>query len=196
MQNEKCKTAYRYCGKIDTGFTLIEMIVSLGVFSVALLISISAILSVSAAQKKAVALQNAEDNFRFAFEAIAKEIRTGRDFFCDDVAPPPGYVPKDCATGERLLTFQNARGQTISYEYESNSGRLQKTVDRLSTTFLTSGLVHINDFKFYVVGTGAATADLRQPRVTMLLKGTAGVSEAEQVTLRLQTTVSQRRLDN
>lgn len=192
MKNYLHKTQAAYLA----GFTLIEMVVSLGVFSIALLISISAILSVSAAQKKAVALQNAEDNFRFSFEAISKEIRTGRDFFCDNVVPPPGYTPKNCTGGNRLLTFQNARGQTVSYEYKNDSGRLQKTVDRLNTTFLTSPLVHITDFKFYVVGTDAVPADLSQPRVTMLLNGTAGVSAAEQVILRLQTTVSQRRLDN
>ena len=185
-------TKYPTCSR--TGFTMIEMIVSLGVFSIALLISVSTILSVSAAQKKAVALQNAEDNFRFAFEAMAKEIRTGTQFFCADAAPGFSYAPEDCPQGERLLFFQNARGERINYELSDT--RIKKTTNDVSSTFLTSPLVEVQDMRFYLAGARGLAEDKRQPRVTILLRGSAGAGEAERVTLRLQTTVSQRRLDN
>lgn len=200
MNNHTHKTR----GVFLTGFTILEMIVSLGVFSIALLISLGALLTISSAQKKAVAVQNIEDNFRFALEAISKEARTGTTFYCgftESDLPTSfrsGFTRRSCSGGGRALTFLPARfaADNTPVTYRLRDKRIEKIVNLNETaaTFLTSDLVEINDLTFYV--TGAETEDGLQPRVTIMLDAVAAPATREEVRLRLQTSISQRLLDN
>src|SRR3989344_277833 len=91
-------TLRNFSKKNSGGFTLLEMLVALAVFTIAISLSLSSLLAITASQKKAVALQNVYDNARFAFEAISKEIRTGTSYHCGaslaDV--PESASPRDC----------------------------------------------------------------------------------------------------
>ncbi|MDP3784960.1 MAG: type II secretion system protein [bacterium] len=170
------------------GFTLLEMIVSLGVFSIAILISLSSIFSISDAQKKAVALQNALDNLRFAIEAASKEIRTGSSFHCgSDIS----LTPQDCGGGA-AFTFLNADGETVSY-YQDQSQLLKKVGAALPQS-ITAVTVKIERLVFYV--SGAPSGDGRQPRVTIVIEGKVSPTSRTETTLQLETTVSQRKLDS
>src|SRR3989344_6257155 len=95
----------------DKGFTLLEVIVSLGVFTIAILISLGTIFSITDAQKKAVAFQNTLDNIRFGLESMSKEMRTGYSFHCGlDISTEP----LDCSGGGGI-TFINALGDIVTY---------------------------------------------------------------------------------
>lgn len=61
----------------DEGFTLLEMIVSIGIFSVLMISSIGVMIGVSRAQLKAANAQATQDNIRFGIDLLAKEIRDG-----------------------------------------------------------------------------------------------------------------------
>jgi len=89
--------------KREAGFTLLEMLVSLAVFSVALLIIMVTLFSVFNAQRKAIAIQNAQDNLRFAFEHMTKEIRVGRVFHCGISGTLT--QPQDCPNGSTPSSF-------------------------------------------------------------------------------------------
>ena len=62
------------------GFTLLEMVISIGLFSVLVIASIGITLGVSNAQLKAASLQVIQDNVRFSLELITKELRTGSNY--------------------------------------------------------------------------------------------------------------------
>ena len=173
------------------GFTLLEMIVSLGIFAVAALISTSSLLSLTDAQRKAFSLQSAYDNIRFALETIAKDIRTGDVFYCgasfDDLPAMP--VPKDCGSGGPSLTYKNVSGNSVAYRILN--GKIEKFVDGVSAGYMTSEDTNIDTLTFYVLGSPAG--DNIQPRITIIIKGSAGSGRSASK-FNLQTTISQRKI--
>jgi len=67
----------------DRGFTLVEMIVSLALFSVVAVIAIGALLKVINANNKAQSIQSAVTNLNFALESMSRDLRTGTDYDCE-----------------------------------------------------------------------------------------------------------------
>ncbi|MCA9359669.1 prepilin-type N-terminal cleavage/methylation domain-containing protein [Candidatus Kaiserbacteria bacterium] len=70
--------------KSQKGFTLIEMIVSLGVFSVVITIAVGALLGLISANEQLQAEQSVMTNLSFALDSMTREIRTGTNYFCDE----------------------------------------------------------------------------------------------------------------
>ncbi|MEK7560166.1 MAG: type II secretion system protein [Patescibacteria group bacterium] len=171
------------------GFTLLEMIVAMGVFIIAVLFSVGSLLSLTNAQKKALVLQSTQDNLRFALETIARDIRTGDFYYCgssiSDVPPIPSR--KDCSFGGPSLTFQNVSGNTITYQMKDS--RIQKKDGVLNFEPITSLDITVEYLTFYVIG--SPDTDNLHPRVTIVAKGVSG-SGSRRSDLNLQTTVSQR----
>lgn len=110
----------------NNGFTLLEMIVAVGVFAMLASLSVGSLLMLTGAQRKAASLQSIQDNLRFALEAMSKDIRFGDQYYCsnypegnDPENPFPlpfqldGPVyPTDCTLangGGKLIAFQAIR---------------------------------------------------------------------------------------
>lgn len=74
----------------QSGFTLIEMIVSLGVFSGVITIAIGALLMLVAANDQLQGEQSVMTNLSFALDSMTREIRTGTDYYCDSSAQDNG----------------------------------------------------------------------------------------------------------
>jgi prepilin-type N-terminal cleavage/methylation domain-containing protein len=169
------------------GFTLIELIVALGVFSIAIFIATSTFLNLQNAERRVQNEVNLQDNLRFGLEMMSKEIRTGRDYHC---GLSPGILPVDCPSGDISLTFQTAQLQSVIYRQIDN--RIQKSTDGGSSFQpLTSGDVFIEDLTFYV--SGSASGDNLQPKVLISIKASVQTKETKKE-LSLQTLVSQRKL--
>ena len=171
------------------GFTLVEMIVSIGLFSVAVLIIMSALFSLVNVQNKTVANQNVQDNLRFAFDAMVKEIRTGREFHCGG-----GTItdPADCPLGNSSFSFKNSAvpGQRVTYAI--SSGQLVKTSDSVSQNITAPG-VTIDRLTFFVSGSGQN--DDLQSMVTVVLRGRINdPKSSKDAEINLQTTISKRGL--
>lgn len=171
------------------GFTLLEMIISMGVFAVAVLIAVSSLLALTNAQRKALVFQSTQDNLRFAMEAMTRDIRTGNFYYCganlDDIPPTASF--KDCSSGGPSLNFTNVSGQRITYQNLDN--RIQKSQDGGNFQSLTSSDVGIEYLTFYVIG--SPDDDEFHPRITIVARGVSG-SGSSISELSLQTTVSQR----
>ena len=171
--------------KNNKGFTLFEMIVAVGVFGIISLIAVSTLLALIASQRKTSTFQNTQDNIRFALEAIAKEIRTGNNFWnC-------GSVP----CGE--FRFTNAKGESVQYYLDSGVIRkcsLYPACPAGSVGPMTAPEINVTDFDFYI--SGQDPLDDFQPRVTIVIRAVAGEEFVrEQSEIQVQTTISQRRLD-
>ena len=172
---------------------MLEMIVSMGVFSIAVLIAVGSLLALTNAQKKALVLQSTQDNLRFALETMARDIRTGDLYHCaDDVV----LTRVDCASGNDIFTFLNASGATVTYKASGN--RILRSING-GVTFdpTTSSDITIEYLLFFVIGSpeddGTPGGDKFHPRVTIVAKGVSG-SGASRSELNLQTTVSQRKI--
>ncbi len=68
--------------KKDQGFTLIEIIVSLAIFTVVAVVAVGAYLKVIDANKKSQTLKTAINNVNFAFESMTRELRVGSSYYC------------------------------------------------------------------------------------------------------------------
>lgn len=187
---------YKEKNKKERGFTLIEMIVAIGVFAVAMTISVGAVLSISAAQKRAIAIQNVQDNIRFAIESMSKEARVGNQFQC--LAAPVNDLrsispnPRSCASGGALIAFFNSRGERTGYQLRS--GQIERWSETNVAFFpITSQNVSIERLTFYVLG--AEAGDGLQPRILITAEGKAQIKN-QLIDVNLQITVSQRLLDS
>ncbi len=67
----------------QSGFTLIEIIVSLGVFSTVVTIAVGALLVLVAANQQLQIEQSVMTNLSFALDSMTREIRTGTAYNCD-----------------------------------------------------------------------------------------------------------------
>jgi prepilin-type N-terminal cleavage/methylation domain-containing protein len=65
------------------GFTLIEMIVSLAIFSFVITIAVGALLMLMSANKQLQGEQSVMTNLSFALDSMAREIRTGTFYYCE-----------------------------------------------------------------------------------------------------------------
>lgn len=64
------------------GFTLVEMIVSLALFSIVITISVGALLVLIGTNEQLQGEQTVMTNLSFALDSMTREIRTGTEYFC------------------------------------------------------------------------------------------------------------------
>jgi prepilin-type N-terminal cleavage/methylation domain-containing protein len=64
------------------GFTLVEIIVSLAIFSVVAVIAVGALVRVTSANRQAQAIQSGVNNISFVLDAISREMRVGTTYLC------------------------------------------------------------------------------------------------------------------
>lgn len=151
--------------KVQAGFTLIEMIVSLAVFSVVVTISVGALLVLIASNEQLQNEQSVMTNLSFALDSMTREIRTGVYYYCDSA---PNYASggpnnifnstnnqdsilgtttQDCATGRP----NNATGNVHGVSFIEAGDSITQGADRI-LYFHERGTGQI----FRRVGTGAA----------------------------------------
>lgn len=68
--------------KYKKGFTLIEVLTAISIFSTVMIIIIGALLMLNNANKKAQALRAVVDNLNFAIEDMTRNIKTGSEYAC------------------------------------------------------------------------------------------------------------------
>lgn len=171
-----------YSLQTNKGFTLLELIVAIGVFSAVISASTGIFISTITAQRKAIALQNVQDNIRFAAESMAKEIRTGKTFSVN-------------AQGGSQLNFTNAAGASVIYRL-SGTAAIEKSSDG-GANFLpiTADNIEVASLKFYL--TGEIEGDGLQPKITITVKTRSkNVKIAEQSEMNLETTISVREIQS
>lgn len=179
------------------GFTLVELLVSLALFSIVVMISIGTLLSLVDANRQAQNLTSVANNLNFAVDAMARSISTGTDYYCGSGAVGNGWSSgsaRDCASSEsdQWLRFEDDDGDTITYYMQS--GALWR-IKGGTTQRLTAPEIVVDATGFVVTGT-ARGGNTVQPTVTIMIQATAGGGDAAtDSTFSVQTTVTQRVLD-
>ncbi len=64
-------------------FTLVEMIVALGIFSIVAVVALGALVKIISVNQKAQTLHQAMTNLSFSLESISRELRTGAKLHCE-----------------------------------------------------------------------------------------------------------------
>jgi prepilin-type N-terminal cleavage/methylation domain-containing protein len=196
----------------NSGFTLIEMLVSLALFSVVVLVAIGALLSLVGANKKAQALEDVMNNLNITIDDMVRNAREGTNF--DGQLTINGSPtcntnsggPNDCTGGGTAFEFEPYGGNVHTndqwvFAYDSKgticgqADSICKSTDGGQTwTAVTSPDVSITSMTFYVVGT--MRGDTLQPKVVIVIQGTAGTTDIHAATtFHVEATAVQRVLD-
>lgn len=181
----------------QSGFTLVEMIVSVGLFAIVSIICISALLSLVAADRKAQALQTSMNNLNLSIDDLVRNARMGTQYHCG-LGGFLGDGSDDCTGGGTAFTFtcnSQMAGCAGNQRWEFSIGPVggcpanaicESTDGGASWLPVTGPDVTITNLTFYVIGTkpgcdsgapGTSCVPL-QPRVIIVIVGSAGVGSS------------------
>jgi prepilin-type N-terminal cleavage/methylation domain-containing protein len=196
--------------KSAAGFTLIEIMVAISIFSIVALISVSALIIANRVNQRAQGMKIAMDNLHFALNSMSFKLRQGGLYQCLDgaVAPsnPPDYskykdsgrscgsangasalaftTPKSAGTEQNVVVYRLEDG-AIEYWYAPISGGgLDNFVP------ITVENLDIQHLSFRVVNTQGPTF-ATSPRVFISVRGVAQVGK-DVTPFSLQTVVAER----
>lgn len=194
--------------KKQSGFTLIEMLVAVGLFSIVMLVAVSAILSIIGNNRKAQGINNVVNNLNFAIESMVRDMKTGYLYECDGSIPSSPSIDSLCSEStpqDSIEFFSTLSGTPTPVQYRfvppsgSDStyvpGHIVKTTGATgSPVDLTSKSdVDIQSVEMYINSPvpGSGT----QPGIFLIIRGKANILENEVTEFGLQTFISQRILN-
>lgn len=173
----------------NNGFTLVELLISISLFTTITFLSIGALITIFDANKRSQSSKTVVDNLNLSIEDMARTIRFGDTYHCGSSLPLNS--PNDCSLSSNQLAVQ-FEGNTVVYRLNGTS--LQRSNNGGSSySTITSPDVVINQLKFYVFG--SSNADDIQPYVVIVIRGYVGNRPINQSTFFIQTVASQRTLD-
>jgi len=177
--------------KKNKGFTLVELLVSISVFSVVMVICMGSIVVMLDSNRKSEAERSVMDNLGYTMDNMVRSIRFGSSYHCG--LSGTLNQPLDCPTGDTAITVLDSSGTQTTYRL--SGGAIVKTVGGVDY-ILTSPDTTIQTLTFFVLGSTLYSAgDVVQPRVIITVNGIAGVNSKSQSSFNLETMVSQRKLD-
>ena len=162
------------------GYTLIELIVAMGLFSLIMLLASGAYLILIGANRQAQAISTGIDNLSFALESMTRSIRTGTNYNCGGLG--------DCPNGANSFSLTDDNGTSVTYSLVGST--IQKMTGNTAST-LTDPSVTISSLTFYAFGTHPAPTDYQQARVTIIVSGTvsSGPGKTEPFTIETGATM-------
>jgi prepilin-type N-terminal cleavage/methylation domain-containing protein len=196
--------------KQDKGFTLIEMLVSVALFSVVMLIAGATLLSLVYANRKAQALQSVMNNLNITLDDMVRNVRMGSNYRCGSESAPTAPNFGDCSSGGTSLYFTpfgedpTNSADDIGYLIGTGGacavGRICVTQKGqngvVETVPISAPEVQITNMKFYVIGTNPAVdGGTIQPKVLFTITGQAGLQANTKTTFQIQATAVQRVLN-
>ena len=102
--------------KINKGFTLVELIVAMSIFLIAIVVVVGVFVRSLRTQRIVNHLMAVNSNTSLVIEQMVREIRTSYDFGLNTVPPPT-------CTGSQFeeLEFTNSKGNKVFYRKESGA---------------------------------------------------------------------------
>ena len=169
------------------GFTLIELMTAVTIFTVIMTISTGSIIGVFDANRKSRSLKTVMSNINLTVESMAKEMRFGRNYHCGSGAVT---TPQNCASGDTLMSFLSTDDTQITYRL--NGTTIEKKIDNDPYASVTAPDTLIDSLTLYTLGAG--TGNTLQPKVIIVVKSHVGTGKSR-TDFVLETLVSQRVLD-
>jgi len=157
----------------NKGFTLIELIIALAIFSLVIVSMVSITVSMIKSQRKIFAIQNIQEPARYILESMSKEIRMSEI----------NWVSGDNLT----LNITNDKNENVGYRFIA-ADRLQRQVDGGGWQYLSPANLELTG-GFYI--SKSSFPDRAIVTVTMQIKSTETKAE-KQAEVYLQSTISQR----
>ncbi|MCA9365957.1 prepilin-type N-terminal cleavage/methylation domain-containing protein [Candidatus Kaiserbacteria bacterium] len=188
------------------GFSLIELLVSMAIYTMVVTMAIGTVLVLIDANAKAQNMETIMTNITFVLENMTREIRTGRSLYCMQSGDTGGIGTldtQDCDSnygqvlslveGGSSLTGGNANPR-IAYRYNETDMSIERRVSDGPWVRLSSDDAIITGLYFNVYGTDVED-DVEQPTVRIWVSGFSGELGEVRSQFSVQTTVTQQIAD-
>lgn len=180
--------------RAESGFTLVELLVSIAIFSLVAVVIMGAVISIIDANRKAQTMASVINNLNFALESMTRSIKTGT--FSEGWTSP---------ISEHSLQICDEFGHALTYYFDEPAQRIivERWVDddcndggSSTQVPLTAPEVKITGLDFYGFPANddpeeAAT----QPAVLMSVRGYMELKDGIRSDFNVQTTVAMRALN-
>ena len=204
---------------MSKGFTLVEVMISVLLFTVVMVVGIGAVLNANTSQKKSQNQRNIMDNLSFVTEDMSRNLRLGSNYRCPaDLGSPSspdgfeftfsapintsGAITVDCVPGSEWnsIAFDPMKPDpdpavfTDQVIYAITNHTIYKSVDGgMNFRRITDSSIEIDEARsgFAVIGTGPGAV---QPRVIIRLSGKTTYKNVI-TPFNIETTVSERLLE-
>lgn len=171
------------------GFTLIELVVSVGLFAIVMLLASGAYLVMINLNRQAQAITIGVNNLSFALETMVRTIRTSTTYSCNGGG--------DCSYtlgGGTTFSVKNSAGIPTTYSRATLSSKGYIAQNGVALTDVST--VSVTSLVFYVTGTATATAgEYTQPYVTIIVKGSVSSGPGKTQTFSIETGAAMRGSD-
>ncbi len=181
----------------NEGFSLLELIVASGLFTIATFIGVSSTLVVVDANRNARAVSIVMQNLDFALEEMVRNARTGVAYHCGGGTFTD---PQDCAGGDSTFAFfETSTDATWVYRLVphpngvAGAWQMEKSKNAgADFSAVTSPEIVIESLRFYV--TGSTVGDTAQPQALIIIDGYAEPTGRPELRtdFALQSTIVQR----
>jgi prepilin-type N-terminal cleavage/methylation domain-containing protein len=170
------------------GFTLVELIVSVGLFAVVMVLAAGSYFIMISMIRQTQGMATGINNLAHTLESMTRNIRVGYDYSC-------GGAGGDCAApGASSFSFTNESNETVTYSL--GSGRIRQTIDTGQPADLTDPAIVVSSLKFIVTGTPSlASGNTQQARVTILISGSVATGPGQTMPFSVETGASMRGSD-
>lgn len=205
----------------NKGFTLIEMMVALALFTIVITIASGSILSLIGANAKGQGEQNTMSTITFALDSMTREIRTGISYYGTTMAiitapvSPTSQgswdktVKADSPAGAQGISFIESGSSItvgsvnhrIAYYYDGssvNTHTIMRKVDDDDPEAVISDDIYVTSASFSVTDTNDLNNDNdnHQPAVTIIISARdKNDTDANPKIFTIETTITQRELD-
>lgn len=170
--------------KNQDGITLLELVVSVTIFSTMIMAAAAIFQMVIEAQRNAIAGLNVQESMRYTLEVMSKETRAAMKDTAGTCAVWPGGMNRIYFTAANELKFRNKYNECVRYYLSGNTLMVDRGANTASTT---PNEIRVTSLKFSV----ADAADT-QSRATMLMNVEAIGKGTQRQPLKIQTTISSR----
>jgi len=188
------------------GYTLMELVISIMLFS-ATILGVTEIFKITMqSQRDAIAAQNIQDNMRYIFETVAKEIRTAVKsndpgiYLCKSFAgapTDPAYKVFNYYTdvnGNQVLYFKNKDNFCVKYYISDYTLIVKREIEGGGSKFAstTPSTIKISNLKFNVRDDSVGALHSLQPLVNIKANVEVKETAALKNIMNIQTSVSSR----
>jgi prepilin-type N-terminal cleavage/methylation domain-containing protein len=166
----------------NQGFTIIELIVAMGVFAVVSTIAVGSLLALIGNNEQLQNEQSVMTNLAFLVDSMSREIRTGTNYYCTSFASLTAAGPnnifnnsnnpdailgtdtRDCAgpTGSHAVhgisiieagdSITGVGSDRITYFFNADTGEILRRVGGDTAESIGSSDIYINEMRFTVTG--------------------------------------------
>lgn len=183
------------------GFTLLELLVSIALFTIVVVIVMAAYVNLISLDRKARATNDLVANLSFVVDSMSRSIRTGKGYSCAGGGNCSAggtyfsFIDEECRSVVYLLRSDSTIGQCVGpQDTGPTCSPATVSCNASIATPITDPRVTVGTMRFYTQGVGSG--DGYQPRVVFTLSGSIKPdSNTAPIVYTIEGAATQRLLD-